>query len=101
MADSEQAQTTDDGVLAGIRGIAGDAAAPPATRLRALELLAKMRGMFRERQGPQYVTIVRRTPPLRLPAESDAPANQPEGREPEEAEEDRDAADDRTDDRPD
>ena len=98
MADSEQAQATDDGVLAGIRGIAGDVGAPPATRLRALELLAKMRGMFRERQGPQYVTIIRCTPPLRLPAESGAPDGQPDGRRAghgsEEIEEGGDAADD-------
>ena len=66
MADSEQ---TDDSVLRGIRSIADDDAAPHATRLRALELLAKIRGLFRERRGPQYVTIIRRTPPLRLPAD--------------------------------
>ena len=73
MADSEQ---TDDSVLRSIRSIADDDAAPHATRLRALELLAKIRGLFRERRGPQYVTIIRRTPPLRLPAESDQPDDQ-------------------------
>ena len=66
MADPEQ---TDDSVLQGIRSIADDDAAPHATRLRALELLAKIGGLFRERQGPQYVTIIRHTPPLRLPAD--------------------------------
>ena len=78
MADSEQ---TDDEVLRGIRSIADDDAAPHAARLRALELLAKIRGLFRERRGPQYVTIIRHTPPLRLPAESDQPADQPNSQE--------------------
>lgn len=76
MADSEQ---TDDSVLQSIRSIADDDAAPHATRLRALELLAKIRGLFRERRGPQYVTIIRRTPPLRLPA--DQPEKQEDGDE--------------------
>ena len=70
MADAEPTQIDADGIVKRIRGIA-DADAettPAATRLRALELLARMQGLFRERRGPQHVTIVRLTPALRLPA---------------------------------
>lgn len=59
----------DDDVLADIRGIAANDQTPPATRLRALELLAKLAGMFSERRRAQPVSIVRLTPPLRLPSE--------------------------------
>ena len=68
MDDAEQDSTTNEGVLADIRGIADDARTPAATRLRALELLAKLAGMFSAPRRPQQVRIIRLTPPLRLPA---------------------------------
>ena len=68
MDDAEQDSTTNEGVLADIRGIADDARTPAATRLRALELLAKLAGMFSAPRRPQRVRIIRLTPPLRLPA---------------------------------
>lgn len=67
MTAEERSPTGDDGVLADIRGLADDGGTPPATRLRALELLAKLAGMFRERRETRPVSIVRLTPPLRLP----------------------------------
>ena len=72
MADAEPTQIDADGIAQRIRGIADDKAAPAATQLRALELLARMQGLFRERRGPQHVTIVRLTPALRLPAGEEA-----------------------------
>jgi len=68
MDDAEQDSTTNEGVLADIRGIADNVRTPAATRLRALELLAKLAGMFSAPRRPQQIRIIRLTPPLRLPA---------------------------------
>ena len=69
MADAQHTPADDDNILADIRGIADDDRTPPATRLRALELLAKLAGLFSERRRARQVRIVRLTPPLRLPPE--------------------------------
>ena len=67
MADAQHTPAAEDDVIADIRGIADDDRTPPATRLRALELLAKLAGLFSERRRARQVRIVRLTPPLRLP----------------------------------